>query len=213
MSHISAVFDQNSSAGFSRRILPRFARSLSAAAGMAVLLGLAGCANDPFDARKGLSARLSDPDGLVSGLPARGEEVCLITSGRHSQSLDVVLRSALVDRGYRVVMLKPGEEPNAKVCRFAVAIHADRGANFAQLPQTLSLDYRDFYTGEAQRAGWKRPAAAAEARQGFLHAASSESNRVSGVENVFLTPSCGDPDSVIRNLVDRLFPMPNRSKE
>ena len=49
-----------------------------------------------------LSARSHDPRGLISGLPAAGEAVCLTAASDHSPTIDIAVRQALRDRGYNL---------------------------------------------------------------------------------------------------------------
>ena len=42
-----------------------------------------------------LSARSHDPRGLISGLPAAGEAVCLTAASDHSPTIDIAVRQAL----------------------------------------------------------------------------------------------------------------------
>ena len=64
-----------------------------------------------------LSARSHDPRGLISGLPAAGEAVCLTAASDHSPTIDIAVRQALRDRGYKAVMLSAQESPRPKQCR------------------------------------------------------------------------------------------------
>lgn len=61
-----------------------------------------------------LSARSHDPRGLISGLPAAGEAVCLTAASDHSPTIDIAVRQALRDRGYKAVMLSAQESPRPK---------------------------------------------------------------------------------------------------
>lgn len=107
-----------------------------------------------------LSACLHDPRGLISGLPAAGEAVCLTAASDHSPTIDIAVRQALRDRGYKAVMLSAQESPRPKQCRFLVAV-SGRGAMLpGDPPSMVALDYRDLYTGETQRAVWKLDRAA-----------------------------------------------------
>lgn len=95
-----------------------------------------------------LSARSHDPRGLISGLPAAGEAVCLTAASDHSPTIDIAVCQALRDRGYKAVMLSAQESPRPKQCRFLVAV-SGRGAMLpGDPPSMVALDYRDLYTGE-----------------------------------------------------------------
>lgn len=161
---------------------------------------IAGCASQTEPAR--LSARTADPDGMLSGLPARGETVCLAAASEERSSLELAVRRALADRGYRVSFLAPEEEPNPKRCRFFVTMTASRMSNPSDLPSEITLDYRDLYNGETQRANWRRDSRAAEARA----AVKSGNDVVKSFESPLLTPGYADFELTVRNLVDQLFP-------
>ena len=151
-----------------------------------------------------LSARSHDPRGLISGLPAAGEAVCLTAASDHSPTIDIAVRQALRDRGYKAVMLSAQESPRPKQCRFLVAV-SGRGAMLPGDPPSMAaLDYRDLYTGETQRAVWKLDRAATAWRR-----ASADSNGVpyrTDVQNLLVTPAVGDFELILRDLVDQLFP-------
>lgn len=157
---------------------------------------LTGCATELQDAQ--LSARNHDPEGLVTGIPARGENVCLGAASGVSSDIDIAVRRSLTDRGYGTTFLSVGEQPSAKTCRFYVTISATALRVPGTVPRRLAIDYRDLYTGETQRAEWTRDGV--EARSAFLRASPS-----SGCET-FMPSAWGDVDRIVGNLVDRLFP-------
>ena len=136
-----------------RKEMPNIRRAFAASL-FAALFMLGGCASD-FYAPADLSARSKDPQGLISGLPAAGEAVCLTAASDHSPTIDIAVRRALRDRGYRAVMLAPDERPQPKQCRFIVAVSGEGAMMPGDPPLMVALDYRDLYTGETQRAVWK----------------------------------------------------------
>lgn len=160
---------------------------------------LCGCAGGPvLDAD--LSARSKDPAGLVTGLPAQGETVCIASGAGNSSEFDLALRRALHDHGYRAVFLQPAEEPDAKRCRFFLALTGARVWTPGDLPARIALDYRDLYTGETQRAVWRRtPAEQALRRQGT-------GEGTDGAPNPLVSGLYGDVNLIMRHLVDQLFP-------
>lgn len=175
-------------------------RVFAASAAALCALALAGCAADagrPAD----LSARSSDPQGLISGLPASGEAVCLAATADRQPVLDLQVRRALADRGYRVLMLAPGEVPSPKRCRFLVTVTGGRTATPADLPDAIELDYFDLYTGESQRAKWRR-----EANLNGWRRASALQVQAGAPNNPLLSVPAMDCELIVRNLVDRLFP-------
>ncbi len=187
------------------------ARRLPAAAVAAGLLAfaaalLSGCASEGQPVGS-LTAKASDPVGLVSGLPARGEAVCLVSVGEHPY-IDLAVRRAIADRGYRVRLTAPGAPIDARACRFAVTVSAGRAPNPSELPKKISLDFRDFYTGETLRAGWTRD----DAKPAYLRRTASDlsssglgAGRHAG--NALIAGQYGDPDRIVQNLVDQLFPL------
>ena len=61
----------------------------------------------------------------------------------HSPTIDIAVRQALRDRGYKAVMLSAQESPRPKQCRFLVAV-SGRGAMLpGDPPSMVALDYRD----------------------------------------------------------------------
>lgn len=175
--------------------MKRIAVIASCASALTMLLS--GCASE-FQRASVLDARAEDPQGLVSGIPAEGERVCLAAGSYHSTELDISVHRALRDRGYNVTFLKGYEEPNPRCCRFFVAISGSEMTTPGDLPAALTLDYRDLYTGETQRAVWRRDPGAS--LHGW-HRASHE-----GSPNALLAGAWGDLDLITRNLVDQLFP-------
>lgn len=183
--------------------------ALCAALGAALL---AGCAAEGQRSAS-LAARAADPAGLVSGLPAQGEAVCLVSVGEHPY-IDLAVRRAIADRGYRVRLTAPGATIDAQACRFAVTVSAGRAPNPSELPKKISLDFRDFYTGETLRAGWTRD----DAKPAYLRRTSSGAIDSSGLSssglgagrhpgNALIAGQYGDPDLIVQNLVDQLFPL------
>ena len=158
---------------------------------------LTGCASE-FQRESVLDARAEDPEGLISGIPAEGEKVCLAAGSFHSTELDISVHRALRDRGYIVTFLKGYEEPNPRRCRFLVAISGSEMSTPGDLPQSITLDYRDLFTGETQRSVWRRdPGTSAAGWRQASHKASP---------NALLAGAWGDLDLITRNLVDQLFP-------
>lgn len=180
----------------SRKASARMSALLSAVFAAALLCG---CAGGPvLDAD--LSARSEDPAGLVTGLPAQGETVCLAPGTENSSEYELALRRALHDHGYRAVFLQPAEEPDAKRCRFHLVLTGARVWTPGDLPAKIALDYRDLYTGETQRALWRRtPAEQAWRRTG---AGSTEDDAA----NPLVSGLYGDVNLIMRHLVDQLFP-------
>ena len=175
---------------------------LTAAVGIAGLLAVSGCASDP----QTLSYYNRDaaiPVSTASGLPEKGASVCLSSTGRRFSSFEVFLRRAIADRGYRVVMLNPGETLStdiSEVCRFHVIFSAFGEANPGEMPRAITLDFRDFYTGESQHADWRR----ADNPPGFMRTGAKGDAK----QSPLIAGPYGDPDMIIRNLVDQLFPTP-----
>lgn len=168
---------------------------------LATLLSLSGCAGDP-QTFSYYSRDDALPAATASGLPEPGSTVCLASAGGYPAALDVFLRRALTDRGYRVVM----EAPRSGVCRFQVLMTARAGANPGELPQWMSLDFRDLYTGETQHADWRR----SEVRPAFIrtHSALSPSDGSALIAGPYV-----DPAMIVTNLVDQLFPTPTAAKK
>lgn len=158
---------------------------------------LSGCASE-FQRASVLDARAEDPQGLISGIPAEGERVCLAAGSYHSTELDISVHRALRDRGYNVTFLKGYEEPDPRRCRFFVAISGSAMSTPGDLPAAITLDYRDLFTGETQRAVWRRKPCGAP--NGWHRAAED------GTANALLAGAWGDLDLITRNLVDQLFP-------
>lgn len=167
---------------------------------MAALLA-AGCATEPAETAD-LAARSSDPRGLLTGLPAAGEKVCLSAASDHPSVLDISVRRALRDCGYDAVILPQGEEPKPKRCRFAVTIYAGAAPSPADLPDAVALEYRDFYTGETQRASWRKSLEP----MAWRRAVAPRHVSVSAQNNLLVSSSWGDMDMIVRELVDQLFP-------
>lgn len=151
----------------------------------ALALALAGCAWRG-DAPSGpdAAARVS----RLANFPEAGVEACLIPGEGYSPSLDLAVRGALDDRGFRVRLLDRGASPEAHRCRTTVTISAVSSKGFSELPERLTLDFRDAVTGEAKRAAWKCDAADAG--------------------NALTPGPFGDPERIVRDLVDQLFPRP-----
>lgn len=171
--------------------------AVSSICALAFLMMLSGCASD-FQRESVLDARAEDPQGLISGIPAQGEKVCLAAGSFHSTELDISVHRALRDRGYIVTFLKCYEEPNPRRCRFFVAISGSEMSTPGDLPASITLDYRDLFTGETQRSVWRRdPGTTAS---GWRHASQKAS------PNALLAGAWGDLDLITRNLVDQLFP-------
>lgn len=151
------------------------------------------------------SPKAADARGGV-GLPAEGASVCLQSDGSQA-ALDVLLRSAVVDRGYRVVMTDAAASTSREACRFFLVLHASR-AKMGEMPASIALDFRDVYTGETQRAQWRRDKLAVP---GYLRAAHAADDRSSAPEaggNALIAGPYGDPAMIVRSLVDQLFPAP-----
>lgn len=124
----------------------------------------------------------------LANFPEAGVEACLIPGEGYSPSLDLAVRGALDDRGFRVRLLDRGASPEAHRCRTTVTISAVSSKGFSELPERLTLDFRDAVTGEAKRAAWKCDAADAG--------------------NALTPGPFGDPERIVRDLVDQLFPRP-----
>ena len=160
------------------------AAALLSLAAAALLTGCSGA--EPR--RAVLDARSQDAAGLTSGMPARGEKVCLASASGRSTGLEIAVRRALADRGYGTVFL-------------AVSVTATRIPG--EMPRFITLDYRDLYTSETQRAIWRRdlaPGTPAWRRTAqCAHDDAAPANSLLG--------AWGDVDRVVGNLVDQLFPL------
>lgn len=163
----------------------------------ALVMSLSGCTAE-FQRASVLDARAEDPQGLISGIPAEGEKVCLAAGSYHSTELDISVHRALRDRGYIVTFLKSYEEPDPRRCRFFVAISGSEMSTPGDLPAAITLDYRDLFTGETQRAVWRRNPCGP--LNGWHRAAED------GAANALLAGVWGDLDLITHNLVDQLFP-------
>lgn len=172
----------------------------------ALVLILAGCTAAPQD--PGLQARANDPAGLVSGIPARGENVCLAAAPGLSGDVAIAVRGALSDRGYETRFLLPGEQPSAKACRFLVTVSGAALRMPGTLPRYLAVDYRDLFTGEAQRAEWTREGDGTSRPGGsaFLRPDAAAAG------NPLAPGAWGNLDWIVGKLVDRLFPMTVRGR-
>lgn len=144
-----------------------------------------------------LNAKASDPQGLVSGLPAAGENICLQSAGMSDAYLDLVTRTALDDHGFNVIWLNHDMDPTV-TCRFVVTLTTQMSVTHLNTPNLIVLDYQDRFTGETQRAMWRRPGTQTPVSGDMQH-----------VSNLLLPRNYFEPERVIRNLVDQLFPMPN----
>lgn len=175
------------------------AAALLSLAAAALLTGCSGA--EPR--RAVLDARSQDAAGLTSGMPARGEKVCLASASGRSTGLEIAVRRALADRGYGTVFLAPEEEPPAKRCRFSLAVSVTETRIPGEMPRFITLDYRDLYTSETQRAIWRRdlaPGTPAWRRTAqCAHDDAAPANSLLG--------AWGDVDRVVGNLVDQLFPL------
>ena len=105
----------------------------------------------------------------------------------------------VVQRGahaaYQTVAFQVGE---SRRCRFFVAISGSEMSTPGDLPASITLDYRDLFTGETQRSVWRRdPGTTAS---GWRRASQKAS------PNALLAGAWGDLDLITRNLVDQLFP-------
>lgn len=149
--------------------------------------------------------RSSVSEQVGTGLPAEGASVCLESDGRNA-ALEVLLRSAVVDRGYRVVMQQSSAR-GEDACRFFVVLRASR-ARLGEMPKSISLDFRDVYTGETQRAQWRREEAAAPRYLCSGHGSQGSLTGADGASNALIAGPYGDPAMIMRSLVDQLFPSP-----
>ena len=141
--------------------------AVSSICALAFLMMLSGCASD-FQRESVLDARAEDPQGLISGIPAQGEKVCLAAGSFHSTELDISVHRALRDRGYIVTFLKGYEEPNPpaaaslspfrglKCPRRATRPHPSRSTTAISLPAKPSAPSGAGIRGRRLRAGGMR---------------------------------------------------------
>ena len=170
--------------------------SCLSAAVLSLAMALSGCASDPQHSYYERDAAI--PAATASGLPEQGASVCLSSTARSASTLEVFLRRAIADRGYRVVMLNPGESAISDVCRFHVIFSTDGDVRSGELPRAITRDFRDFYTGESQHADWRR----ADTHPSFMRTTADQG------ASMLIAGPYGDPAMIIRNLVDQLFPTP-----
>lgn len=180
----------------------RFARFGLAFAAAIAIASSSGCSLWPTQAP---SPKTADARGGV-GLPAEGASVCLQSDGTQA-ALDVLLRSAVVDRGYRVVMTDAAASTSGEACRFFLVLRASR-AKMGEMPASISLEFRDVYTGEAQRAQWRRDKLAVPAYMRAAYVADDRRGVSDAGSNALIAGPYGDPAMIVRSLVDQLFPAP-----
>lgn len=154
-------------------------RILHVLAAAAALAGVASCSTEPLP---------KDPPIRTTGLPSARELVC-IQSSDVPDVLQITMRRLLADRGLRVRMLAQNEE--CRSCRYGLTLRSGALRSSGDLPASVSLEFKDFYTGEAQRATWEKP------------------DMVKPAQGLVPYPYA-DPDQVVENLVDVLFPAPIR---
>lgn len=159
------------------------------------------------------------PERALASAERESPTICLISETSASPTFDIAVRRAFADRGYQVRLVE-AKDARAKTCRFVFSLSSGEARNPSELPDFISLEYRDAYTGESHRVRWtKSPtagggfvrthaAAALEARRAReAEALRTLANGRSGTEgNALLTGFYDDPDRIVRGLVDRALP-------
>lgn len=124
--------------------------------------------------------------------------LCLTTHGSADPALEIAVRRALADRGWDVRWYEDPREATSRTCRFMVSLSSGQARNPSELPDFIAVEYRDAYTGESDRAYWKK-------RSGYgLMRAAAETLPLG--DNALLTGYYDDPERIVRGLVERLIP-------
>ena len=98
--------------------------------------------------------------------------------------MEVMARQHLQSKGYIVKLA--GSGAGASACRQRLWINVSDSSLGAYQPRSISVEWRDGYTGEGRRASWK--------------------SRTTGSESTILTAAYSDdPQAVLLRLLDNLF--------
>ncbi len=116
------------------------------------------------------------------------ESPCVIGSDDHSPTLDVMLLNAMKDRGLKPQLIDEKDTERLKSCRITVRFSVEGGDSFTQGVEGMSLFYRDHKTGETYWVGI------------------GKRNRFNMPELSSAAAEARDPQVIIRQLVERLFP-------
>lgn len=153
---------------------------------LAAALMLAGCASAPT------------PEAAAVPQKAERPLLCLTSAGSAHPALDIAVRRAFADRGYPVRWVDDAREISSRTCRYVFSLSVGPARNPSELPDFISLEYRDAYTGESNRVSWKKMSVGSFMR---VTAGAADAGN-----NAFLTGFYDDPDRIVRGLVDRILP-------